>query len=195
MDIRKERRERIDTLLDRIRTLNAQGMTPNSLDHAKSALIALARERRLFSVADFPAPTQGLSVLYRLAQDLDRNLALYLQTALPGDDTPPHNHGTWAVIAGVVGEEENILYERLDSGDRPGHGTVEPKGRFTVKPGTAIAFMPDEVHSIQIHGKEPAIHLHLYGKPIEQMTDRVWFDIAKGTTAHFEAHPNIVDAP
>lgn len=194
MDRREERRERIDILLNQVRTLDAQGMTRRSLDEVKSALIALARERQLFSLADFPVPTQGLSVLYRLAQDPDQRLALYLQTALAGDDTPPHNHGTWAVIASVIGEEENILYERLDSGDRPGHGIVRPKGRFSVKPGTAIAFLPDEVHSIDIHGKEPAIHLHLYGKPIERMTDRVWFDIAKGTTAHFEAHLNIVDA-
>ncbi|MGH6884219.1 hypothetical protein [Hypericibacter sp.] len=195
MDRRKERRERIDLLLERVRALNAQGMARSSLETVKSALIALAQERDLFQLADFPAPTQGLSVLYRLAQDPDQQLALYLQTALAGDDTPPHNHGTWAVIAGVAGEEENILYERLDSGDRPGHGSVRPKGRFTVKPGTAIAFMPDEIHSIQLQGKEPAIHLHLYGKPFELMTDRVWFDVAKGTTAHFATPSNVVDAP
>lgn len=194
MDRRKARRKRIDLLLERVRALNAQGMTRSSLETVKSALIALARERDLFQLADFPAPTQGLSVLYRLAQGPDRQPALYLQTGLAGDDTPPHNHGTWAVIAGVVGEEENILYERLDSGDRPGRGSVRPKGRFTVKPGTAIAFMPDEVHSIMLQGKEPAIHLHLYGKPFELMTDRIWFDVAKGTTAHFATPPDIVDA-
>jgi predicted metal-dependent enzyme (double-stranded beta helix superfamily) len=195
MDRRKERRERIDLLLARVRALNAQGVTRSSLEAVKSALIALARERDLFPLADFPALTRGLSLLYRLAQDPDQRLALYLQTALAGEDTPPHNHGTWAVIAGVVGEEENILYERLDSGDRPGHGSVKPKGRFTVKPGTAIAFMPEEVHSILLPGKEPAIHLHLYGKPLELMTDRVWFDVAKGTTAHFAAPLDIADAP
>jgi predicted metal-dependent enzyme (double-stranded beta helix superfamily) len=32
----------------------------------------------------------------------------------------PHNHGTWAVVAGVYGPERNAFWKRLDDGSRPG---------------------------------------------------------------------------
>jgi predicted metal-dependent enzyme (double-stranded beta helix superfamily) len=189
-----QRRERIAAALTSVRTLNASPMTRQRLERIKDAIVDLAGDRSLFPLTDFPAPAAGYSVLYRLAQDPDERLALYLQTGLAGNSTPPHNHGTWAVIASITGNEDNTLYERLDAGDQHGVGSVKSSGRLVVKPGTAIALMPTDIHSISLDDAQPAMHLHVYGKPIEKMTDRVWFDLAKGTTAHFEAHPNIVDA-
>jgi len=194
MHLSDKRRKRIASCLDLVRALNDSPMTRPQLEHIKTLVVDLANQQELFPLTDFPPPTSGHSVLYRLAQDPDDRLALYLQTGLAGNSTPPHNHATWAVIASITGSEENILYRRLDDGAREGFGAVESFDHFVVKPGAAIALMPTDIHSIRLGDPQPAMHLHIYGMPLEKMTDRVWFDIANGTTAHFEAHPNIVDA-
>lgn len=180
-------------VLTSIRSLNASSMTRQRLGRIKDVIVDLARDRSLFPLTDFPAPAAGHSVLYRLAQDPDDRLALYLQTGLAGNRTPPHNYGTWAVIASITGNEDNTIDDGLDAGNQHGVGSVKSSGRLAVKPVTAIALMPTDIHSINLDDARPAMQLHVYGTPIEKMTDRVWFDLAKGTTAHFEAHPNIVD--
>ena len=52
---------------------------------------------------------------YRLAEDADHRFALYAAAGAPGRQAPPHNHTTWAVIAGVYGEEHNVFYRRTDN--------------------------------------------------------------------------------
>ena len=41
-----------------------------------------------------------------------------------GRRTPPHNHGTWAVVAGVDGLERNAFWKRLADGSRPGYAKI-----------------------------------------------------------------------
>ena len=54
----------------------------------------------------------------------DGRFALYGSAGVPGKAQPPHNHTTWASIAGVFGDEHNVFYERTDRGETPGEGRL-----------------------------------------------------------------------
>jgi len=51
---------------------------------------------------------QGNGV-HLLHEEPDHSLAVVAVCWLPGRETPPHNHGTWAVVAGVDGSETKYL--------------------------------------------------------------------------------------
>lgn len=113
MERTRERTREIDAAVADIRAIEQRdGVTRASLDGIKRRLIALAARTDLFTVADFPPPEKGgkrFSCLYRISEDADHRFALYANSALGGHGTPAHNHTTWAVIAGVTGEELNRL--------------------------------------------------------------------------------------
>jgi predicted metal-dependent enzyme (double-stranded beta helix superfamily) len=63
-----------------------------------------------------PAQGFGINLLH---EEPDHTLAVFAIGWLPGYGAPPHNHGTWAVVAGDDGPEKNIFWKRLDDGTRP----------------------------------------------------------------------------
>ena len=67
-----------------------------------------------------PNQEQGFS-LFPLSEEPDHSLAVFAFSWLPNRGTPPHDHGTWAVVAGVLGPEWNTFWRRLDDGTRPGY--------------------------------------------------------------------------
>ena len=50
-------------------------------------------------------PEQGFGV-YPLHEELDHSLAIFAVSRLPNRGAPPHDHGTWADIAGDDGPEK-----------------------------------------------------------------------------------------
>jgi predicted metal-dependent enzyme (double-stranded beta helix superfamily) len=194
MDIRAERDRCISETIDAIRKIESdQGVTPEALDDIKSELFRLARDKSLFPMKDFPIDPEsdGNSVVYRLAEDDDHRFALYASTAMPGKGVPPHNHTTWAVIVGVHGDEHNIFYARTDDGSVDGEGVVEPSSEETVRHGTGVTLMPDDIHSIHVTGDSQTVHLHMYGLALEQLHERVMYDRQAGTYKVFPATQNI----
>ena len=191
------RREAIDATITKIRSIEAeQGVTRDSIDAIREAVVALAKRSELFPRETYAsADRQASDRIFRLSEDPDHRFALYLNAAFPGVESPPHDHTTWAVIAGIDGEEHQKVYRRTDDGNEPGKGTVEVEREFTVRPGTGIGFMPDDIHSIHVMGEQPILHLHMYGRALETMTERVAYDMAAGTYKVFPAHPNIQDDP
>lgn len=82
----------------------------------------------------------------------------------------------------MAGEEENTVYKRVDDGAVEGRGTVEEQFRRILRDGDAIAFMPEDVHSIRVVSEEPTRHFHLYGKSFAKQVGRVGFKRSDGTT-------------
>src|SRR5512145_1187733 len=66
-----------------------------------------------------PDPGQGFGVCV-LHEETDHQLAVFVVSWLPNCGTPPHDHGTWAVVAGLEGAERNTFWKRRDDGSRPG---------------------------------------------------------------------------
>lgn len=192
-------REAIAACIADVRALVANGgVTRETLAAIKTRLLALAARGDLFDPGRFPvldAHAGDHSTIYRLAEDDDHGFALFAVGQRKGNLSPPHDHTTWAVIAGVEGEEHQKIYTRTDDGAEKGRGTVEVAREFTVMPGQAIAFMPDDIHSIHVLGDRSIMHLHMYGKALEEMTGRVAYDRDAGTYATFPAHRDIMDDP
>jgi hypothetical protein len=95
------------------------------------------------------------------------------------------------VVVGVEGEETNQLWRRLDDGATPGRAELEKGDRTLVAPGTGVALMPDDIHSIHRASDAPLLHLHLYGRSIERLPERKRFDVQRGTYEVYPANPNI----
>ena len=62
--------------------------------------------------------------LYLLSEDDRHEYALYAVSEKLGNMSPPHDHTTWAVIAGIEGEELNKFYRRLDNGENEGQAQI-----------------------------------------------------------------------
>ena len=171
------------------RIVTEQGVNRDALGAVKSELIALAARRELFPEADFPPTSAGGQRLYTLSIDPDKRFALYLDCSDEGHETPPHNHTTWAVIAGVRGAELNRLYRPTpdEGGER---GPLEQTGEIRVEPGSGVAFLPDDFHSIHVEAGRTNMSLHLYGLGLGELKDRVKYDFQTGEYAWFAPHPD-----
>ena len=92
-----------------------------------------------------------------------------------GRGFPPHDHGNWAVVAGVEGVETDTYWRRIDDGTREGYAKLE-KGVVTrIAPGQASAMITGEIHSVVNETDETTISLHIYGKHVG-FVDRSQFD-------------------
>ena len=170
--------------MDRIKGIErTQGVTRASLDAVKTEMLALAANEALFPASEFPPPQAGEkgSKRYLLQEEPDGRFAIYLLALNPGNETKPHDHTTWAVVVSVEGQELNRVYRRVDDGTEAGKARLELAREVMVEPGTGIALMPEDIHSIHTSGAKPTRHLHVYGLALEKLDQRVGYDMEAGT--------------
>jgi len=94
----------------------------------------------------------------------------------PGIPSPPHNHGTWAAILLLEGEERNILYKRSGA-------SVEETGEVVLAPGDVLPMPPVAIHVVDCASEEPAVGLHVYGGDLPIIPRSVWNPLT------WEEHP------
>jgi rhodanese-related sulfurtransferase/predicted metal-dependent enzyme (double-stranded beta helix superfamily) len=193
MTIQEQRAQAVGELIGRVRAIESrEGVTRTSLDRIKAELIALASRSELFPPEHFANVPGRAGTIYHLAEDADGRFALYGSAGVPGKAQPPHNHTTWASIAGVYGDEHNVFYERTDRGETPGEGRLRRSHELTIQRGNACAMLPDDFHTIEVTSGSESLHLHLYGKTLEDLPDRITFpSSAGGKVARFMAKPEI----
>ena len=193
MTLQDARARAVGDLVGRVRAIEAkEGISRASLDRIKAELIALASRTELFPPAHFANVPGRAGTIYHLAEDADGRFALYGSAGVPGKAQPPHNHTTWASIAGVYGDEHNVFYERTDHGENPAEGRLRKTHELTIRRGSACAMLPGDFHTIEVTGDAESLHLHLYGKTLEDLPDRIGFPTSTGgRIARFMAKPEI----
>ncbi|MBN8758777.1 MULTISPECIES: rhodanese-like domain-containing protein [Variovorax] len=190
-DIASARTRAIDAFLAQARGLLARSQDRAALQSVADALIALGQRKSLFPAAHFPIDAARPAQVYRLAEDVDGGFALYLSAGLAGKAQPPHDHTTWAVIAGVEGNERNVLYRREKTGDAARDALVQT-GTVDVAAGSAVVLLPDDVHTIELVGGQDGRHLHFYGRALQLLDRRVVFEGTEGGSfRHFAPPKNI----
>ena len=181
MTLQEQRAQAVDELIGRVRAIEStEGVTRASLDRIKAELIALASRSELFPPAHFANIPGRAGTIYHLAEDPDGRFALYGSAGVPGKAQPPHNHTTWASIAGVYGDEHNVFYERIDADETPGEGRLKKTHELTIRRGSACAMLPNDFHTIEVTGGAESLHLHLYGKTLEDLPGRITFPSSNG---------------
>lgn len=130
-----------------------------------------------------PDEEQGFS-LFPLHEEPDHTLAVFVLSWLPQRGTPPHDHNTWAVVAGMKGLETNTFWKRLDDGTRPGHAELERMSQKVFGPGHVMAMPRGTVHSVVNESAEVSVSLHIYGKHINH-TGRHQFDPERKTATQY----------
>ncbi|WP_425067951.1 rhodanese-like domain-containing protein [Reyranella sp.] len=193
MNLHQERAAAVRRLIDEARTIEKDGVTYANLEKIGGLLSSLASRADLFPQEEFPLGAEG--GIYRLSEDPDHRFALYASAGGAGKKVPPHNHTTWAIIAGVHGAERNVVYERLDNGAQEGVVQLReaPSKEKTLKRGDVIAFLPDDFHHIETPADSgTALHLHFYGLSLEHLPGRVTVDLKTGTARRFMAKPKIL---
>ena len=126
---------------------------------------------------------QGFGV-HLLHEEEDHNLAVFVFAWEPHKGAPAHDHKTWAVVAGIEGEEHETNYERLDDGSVEGYAELKPTHKETLYPGTVAACMPDDIHAVWNTGDTISVSLHTYGRHLNH-TGRSIFDVAAKTEKPF----------
>lgn len=196
-DVKAQRNDMVRQTIARIRTIEKdQGVSREALEDIKAVMLDLASHTELFPEEDFPpeANDKGFFPVYRLAEDDDHRFALYMSTSIGAKDVPPHDHTTWAVIVSVQGTEENRFYERRGDFSVPGKGRVIQTGGETVRPGVGVCLMPEDIHSIHPKNERQALILHMYGRALDHLPNRVTYNMAEGTYKVFPSTPNIREA-
>ena len=118
---------------------------------------------------------QGFS-LHLLHEEENHELAVFVIAWGAGKGVGAHNHKTWAVVAGIEGQEHETNYQRLDDGSREGYADLKKTKEETLYPGTAVCCSPEDIHSVFNNGEATAVSLHTYGKHLNH-TGRSVFDV------------------
>lgn len=150
-------------------TKTASSLDPRCISETSLACVAerlrqLSNELALSPTA-FPAAGPAQELVYPLAEDSQSGIALYLVSDAPGTASPPHEHGTWAVIAGIHGNEANTLYRLIDRE----HRRVEACRDVVVSAGKTLVLPEGAIHSTAAIGTVATYHLHLYGKSLQDL--------------------------
>jgi predicted metal-dependent enzyme (double-stranded beta helix superfamily) len=140
---------------------------------------ALSKEDWLEDGMYLADAAQGFGV-HLLHEKPDHTLAIFAVSWLPHRGTPPHDHGTWAVVAGVDGPEKNEFFERADDRSRPGYAELRKIGEKICAVGEVVAMPRGAIHSVWNDTDAVTVSLHVYGRHINH-TGRSQFDLERKT--------------
>lgn len=184
------RRRVVADAVARIRRIEeTEGVNKASMEKIKAEMMRLADRKDLFPESDFPYPDgDSVQVRYLVHEEPGDQFTMYMNSMKPGKTANPHDHSdSWAVVVAVEGEEVNKVWTVVEEDRAAGTAKLALAEEVVVKPGVGMAFLPYEVHSIAVVGKDPTMHLHLYRKSLESLTGRRGYNMERGIVYDFAA--------
>jgi len=143
---------------------------------AAASALAARRDEWLKDDMCRPDAEQGFG-LHLLHEEADHTLAAFVVSWVPGRGTAPHDHGTWAVVAGLRGAERNEMWRRLDARDRPGYAEIVRTGDKVFCADELLVMPAGVIHSVWNDTDAVSVSLHVYGRHINH-TERSQYDPA-----------------
>ena len=135
-----------------------------------------------------PDKETGFSA-FLLHEEEDHSLAVFAVSWVPGMGVEPHDHGTWAVVAGVKGDERNISYIRNDDRNDPNYAELEVRKESVAGPGDLVCMRTGGIHAVRNDSDEVTVSLHTYGRHIN-FTGRSQFDLTTNEVKAFKVDVN-----
>jgi predicted metal-dependent enzyme (double-stranded beta helix superfamily) len=157
----------VKRLVEDLRQLKALG-EPELLEAARDRVksLLLMKHNWLRSSMTKPGPDPSTPGIYKLHEEPDHSLAVYVVTWSPGEETKPHNHGTWAIVAGLDGWETHYRWKlkpgqipKADDGDVP----VVRESSQKIDAATIVAMDSDAIHSVHNDSGARSVTLNVYG--------------------------------
>ena len=145
--------------------------------------LALAKDNWIEDAHYETDAEQGFGV-HMLHEETDHSLAVFVVSWLPHRGTPPHDHGTWAVVAGLDGDERNVKYNRKDDRSQSGYAELEERCSFQAGPGEVICMRPRGIHLVHNDTDRVTVSLHTYGRHVNH-TERASFDLETNEATPF----------
>lgn len=172
--------------VDDLRRIAAETTNESDLfDQLGPLALRLAREGDILKPQHLSAATATEPGLDLLHEEEDHSLAVMLVSWPAKFGVNPHDHNTWAVVAGVRGQEHNTTYARTDDGSVPDHAELSVKAEGSLNSGDLVCMKTGGIHSVRNDGDEVAVSLHTYGRHVNY-TDRVQFDLETGAVRPFK---------
>jgi len=176
----------LEQLVDDLRAIMAKTGNPGAIiDQVRPLAQQLAQAKEWVKPGYYECDAEQGFGVHLLHEEPDHTLAVFAVAWLRGRGAPPHNHGTWAVVAGVDGPEKNVYWKRVDDRSRLGYADVEPAGEEVIGPGEVVSFLPDAIHSVVNETDRVTLSLHIYGKHVNY-TERSQFDPEVKTETPFK---------
>jgi len=127
----------------------------------------LADERWLPSAYQEPHADSGMGggigmwLLYRAG---DGSLAFSSLVVPPGSQTPVHDHLAWGLVGLYRGAQDEVVYQREDTGDEDGKAVLSVKERHSLVPGDFYELLPEnDIHHVRTTSDFTSVSLHLLG--------------------------------
>ncbi|MCX5590307.1 hypothetical protein [Alcaligenes endophyticus] len=175
-------------------TANFESQEPelHELRQIRDLVLTLADHPELFPDEHFPGPVGSeIETLYEISVESDLSNALYIYRPAPGKVSPVHDHATWAVVVGLEGEENNLVWKRMGDSSQPGQCKLAVERLVTVGPNQGVYYRSSDIHSISVPCDKPIKHLHLYGRCLLNLPERCDFDPVSGTYTKQKSVPRV----
>ena len=90
---------------------------------------------------------------------------------MPGQGTPIHDHACWGAMGLIENSLEEVCYDRLDDGSRPGFAELKETRGTDVGKGSVAYLLPpyEEIHRIGNTTGKPTVSLHIYGRDLDEI--------------------------
>lgn len=150
----------VKRLVEDLRELKARGEPePVMLEEVRELVkrLMLMKHNWLRGSMRVPSADPSSPGVYRLHEEPDHSLSVFVHTWAPGEETRPHNHGTWAVIGGLEGWETQHRWKLLDD------GSVVRDRSERVDERTIVALDSQAIHSVHNDSGAVSVTLHVYG--------------------------------